>query len=155
MPGMSVKTILIDAFDAHRFVARNPRGDRITVEAHTTAPGPDAPPSIGLGPMETLLAALGTCSAVDVQEIMRKRRTPLTRYRLELVGERADTVPARYTRITIRHVGGGDGVTQDAFEKAARLSTEKYCSVAASLDPSIEITVEARLDTPQPETAGA
>lgn len=144
---MSVKTLTINAVGDHRFIAQNPRGDRIAIEAVAKTQAPDAPPSIGLGPMEALLAALATCSATDVQDIMKKRRTPLERYRIDIEGTRADGIPARYTSITIRHTGAGDGVTQESLEKAARLSTEKYCSVAASLDPAITITVEAHVET--------
>lgn len=148
---MSSKIVFIDALDAGgsrkaRFVARNPRGDRITLEAHHDAPLEADPSSIGLGPMEALLAALGSCSAVDVQDIMAKRRTPLVRYRIELEGTRADGIPARYTKIVMRHVGGGEGVTAAQLEKAARLSFEKYCSVANSLREDIEIVIEASLE---------
>ena len=148
---MSSKIVSIDALDAggskhSRFVARNPRGDRITLEAHHNTPTEGDPSSIGLGPMEALLAALGSCSAVDVQDIMAKRRTPLVRYRIELEGTRADGIPARYTKITMRHVGGGEGVTAAQLEKAARLSFEKYCSVAGSLREDIVIVIEASLE---------
>ena len=148
---MSSKIVSIDALDAggskhSRFVARNPRGDRITLEAHHDAPTDADPMSIGLGPMEALLAALGSCSAVDVQDIMQKRRTPLTRYTIELEGTRADGIPARYTKIVMRHIGSGEGVTAEQLEKAARLSFEKYCSVANSLREDIEIVIEARVE---------
>ncbi len=148
---MSSKIVHIDALNPggspdSRFVARNPRGDRITIEAHHNAPGEHDPLSIGLGPMEALLAALGSCSAVDVQDIMAKRRTPLTRYRIELEGERFDGIPARYTKIVMRHVGSGEGVTKEQLEKAARLSHEKYCSVANSLREDIEFVIEAQVE---------
>jgi putative redox protein len=148
---MGSKIVHIDAIDPSggnrvRFVAQNPRGDRVTIEAHHDAPKDNDPSSIGLGPMETLLAALGSCTAVDVQDIMTKRRTPLARYRIELEGERADGIPARYTRIVMRHVGSGEGVTKEQFEKAAKLSFEKYCSVSSSLREDIEFVVEARVE---------
>jgi putative redox protein len=148
---MASKTVLIDALDAGggkrtRFVASNPRGDRIALEAHHDAPADTDPSSVGLGPMEALLAALGSCSAVDVQDIMAKRRTPLSRYRIEVIGERAEGLPARYTKITVRHIGSGEGVTKEQLEKAARLSFEKYCSVANSLREDIEFVIEARAE---------
>jgi putative redox protein len=148
---MSSKIVSIDALDPGgasrtRFVAQNPRGDRIAIEAHHDAPKDGDPSSVGLGPMEALLAALGSCSAVDVQDIMTKRRTPLKKYRIELEGVRADGLPARYTRITVRHIGSGEGVTREQLEKAARLSHEKYCSVANSLREDIEFVIEARLE---------
>jgi putative redox protein len=148
---MSSKIVHIDAIDPAgssrvRFVAQNPRGDRITLEAHHDAPSESDAASIGLGPMEALLAALGSCSAVDVQDILRKKRTPLSAYRIELEGIRADTTPARYTKIIVRHIGSGEGVTKENLEKAAHLSHEKYCSVASSLREDIEFVIEARVE---------
>jgi putative redox protein len=148
---MSTKTIHIDALDPHggdrvRFVAQNPRHDRMIIEAHHAEAAADSPPSVGLGPMEALLAALGTCTAVDVQDIMRKRRTPLSSYRLEIIGERADDTPKRYTSITVRHIGSGDGVAPEQLEKAAHLSHEKYCSVASSLSHDIHWVIEAQVE---------
>jgi putative redox protein len=149
--GMASKIVHVEALDPQgaqrtRFVARNPRGDRLTIEAHHETPLDSDPSSIGLGPMEALLAALGSCSAVDVQDIMTKRRTPLSRYTVELEGERAEGIPARYTRIVMRHVGSGEGVTKEQLEKAARLSFEKYCSVSSSLRQDIEFVIEARVE---------
>lgn len=103
----------------------------------------NSPVKVGVSPMEALLGALATCTAYDVVEIMKKRRTPLASYRIEVEGERADTDPKRYTRITVRHIAAGEGVTAEALSKAAHLSHEKYCSVAASLNS--EIVVEAEL----------
>ncbi|MFC4425422.1 OsmC family protein [Deinococcus navajonensis] len=99
---------------------------------------------IGVSPMEALLGALATCTAYDVVEVMKKRRTPLSSYRIEVEGERAETNPKRYTTITVRHIASGEGVTAEALEKAAHLSHEKYCSVAASLNS--EIVLETLLE---------
>ncbi len=147
---MSSKIIHIDALDpsgksSPSFVAQNLRGDRIVIQAHHNAPTEHDPASSGLGPMEALLAALGACSAVDVQDIMRKKRTPLLRYRIELDGARSDSTPARYTKITMRHLASGEGVGLESLERAVRMSVEKYCSVAASLNPDIEMVIEVAL----------
>lgn len=147
----NIKTIHVDALDpgsgsSVRFVAQNPRHDRINIQAHLTPPSDAGPASTGLGPMETLLAALATCTATDVQDIMRKRRTPLASYRLEVEGERVEGTPGRYTRIVVRHIASGEGVTVEQLEKAAHLSHEKYCSVAASLREDIEFVLEAKLE---------
>ena len=147
----NIKTIRIDALNPNganssSFVAQNPRGDRLTLTAHKVLPLETDPPSPGIGPMEALLAALGSCTAVDVQDIMAKRRTPLSRYRLEIEGTRAEGTPGRYTQILVRHIGGGEGVTPEQLEKAAHLSHEKYCSVASSLREDIVWKIEARVE---------
>jgi putative redox protein len=147
---MNSKLIRVDALDAggsnrSRFVAQNPRGDRITIEAHNNVPLESDPASVGLGPMEVLLAAVGSCTAVDVQDIMKKKRTPLSSYHIEIEGIRAETIPKRYIKIIMRHIGQGENVSQEAFQKAVQLSFEKYCSVASSLRQDIEFELKASL----------
>jgi putative redox protein len=147
---MNSKRIRIDALDPSgakrsKFVAQNPRGDRISLEAHHDAPLESDPASVGLGPMEVLLAAVGSCMAVDVQDIMKKKRTPLSAYRIELEGIRAETIPKRFTKIIMQHIGQGENVNQEAFQKAVQLSFEKYCSVASSLAKDIEFELKASL----------
>jgi putative redox protein len=94
--------------------------------------------SLGMRPTEALLAALGGCTAVDVVEILTKRRTPPEGYRIELQGDRADEHPRRFTKIRVRHVVRGEGITQGSLERAVSLSHDKYCSVAATLNAEIE-----------------
>ncbi len=105
----------------------------------------------GLKPTELLLAALGACSGIDVVEIMRKKRQPLSHYRIEIEGYRAESHPRRFQSITVRHVGCGPGVTEEALRQAAILSHERYCSVGASLNS--EVTVEVRVVTTWPDPA--
>jgi|SRR5215212_8986755 putative redox protein len=120
----------IDHLGGARYVGRNERGDRIFVDGEEI--------SIGVRPTEVLLAALGTCTAFDVVSILEKRRTPVESYRIELEGERAEEHPRRFTKIVVRHVVRGEGITQENLERAVSLSHEKYCSVAATLNSEIE-----------------
>ncbi len=63
---------------------------------------------------------------------------PVESYRIELEGERAEEHPRRYIWIRVSHLVSGEGITQESLERAVRLSHEKYCSVAASLNSEIE-----------------
>jgi putative redox protein len=109
----------------------------------------------GLKPTELLLAALGACSGIDVVEIMRKKRQPLSHYRIEIEGHRADSHPRRFQSITVRHVGCGPGVTEEALRQAALLSHERYCSVGASLNSEVEVEVRVVTTWPDPVRADA
>ena len=95
-------------------------------------------------PVDALLSALASCAAIDVVEILAKRRTPVETMEITATGERADTVPRRYTRITLAFRIRGAGVERDQAERAIDLSLNKYCSVRATLDPAmpVEWTVE-------------
>src|ERR671913_2301937 len=127
---MAVTTMTIDHLGGKRYVGHNEYGRQIVIDGEEVA--------LGVRPMEALLAALGTCTAFDLVSILAKRRTPAESYRIELEGERAEEHPRRYTRIRVRHLVSGEGITQESLERAVTLSHEKYCSVAASLNSEIE-----------------
>jgi putative redox protein len=116
-----------------RYVGWNGAGDQIIIDGEEVA--------LGVRPMEALLAALGTCTAFDVVSILAKRQTPVESYRIELEGERAEEPPRRYTRIWVRHLVSGEGITPESLERAVSLSHEKYCSVVATLNAEIEYEV--------------
>ncbi len=99
----------------------------------------------GQGPMDTLLSALATCSAMDVVEIMRKRRTPVTSLEVEVAGTRADASPRRLTRAHMIFRIAGPGIERDQAERAIELSVTKYCSVRDSLDPAAVVDWELEL----------
>ena len=90
-------------------------------------------------PMELLLVALGGCTAVDVESILKKKRQQVSDYRVEVRGHRRDEHPRAFTRIEVRHVVRGRGVSEAAVASAVELSETKYCSVAATLRPGVEI----------------
>ena len=90
-------------------------------------------------PVELLLIALGSCTAVDVISILRKKRERLTDYRVEVRGQRRTEHPRAYTRMEVRHIVRGHQVSEKAVAQAIELSETKYCSVAATLRPGVEI----------------
>jgi putative redox protein len=90
-------------------------------------------------PVELLLIALGSCTAVDVISIMRKKREQVTDYRVEVRGERRAEHPRAFTRMEVRHIVRGRGISEKALAQAIELSETKYCSVAATLRPTVEI----------------
>lgn len=114
------------------FVGISPRGAAQVMETVTGK-------ARGATPMEMLLLALGGCTAVDVVEILRKKRERVTDYRVEVRGERREEHPRKYTRFEVRHVVRGRGVSEKAVAHAIELSEQKYCSVAATLRPGAEI----------------
>lgn len=128
---MATKTIVLHQICGHRFIGQNETGDRIPVDGDQ--------PAIGPKPTDLLLAALGSCTAYDVIDIMIKKRQPLTRYRIEVTGTQAETHPRRFTHITVTHYGSGPSVTEAALTRAAELSHTCYCAVAASLNAEITI----------------
>lgn len=99
----------------------------------------DGDGNAGPTPPDTLLAALAACVSVDVVDILAKRRTPVETYHVEVLGERADTTPRKFTHITLNISIVGKTVEREQAERAIDLAVTKYCSVNDSLDPSIPV----------------
>ena len=89
--------------------------------------------------METVLAALGGCSGVDVVKILNQQKEPLTGLEIEVAGTRADTVPAVFLAIEVTFRLRGK-LTRHKAERAVALSMEKYCSVTKMLEPTVKIS---------------
>jgi putative redox protein len=93
----------------------------------------------GQSPVDALMSALAACTAVDVVEILAKRRTPLTALTIDAIGARADGVPKRVISAELTYHLSGDGVDRAHAERAVDLAITKYCSVRETLDPALPI----------------
>jgi putative redox protein len=91
-------------------------------------------------PMEMLLVSVAACTAVDVISVLQKKRQDVVDYDVEITGTRADEHPRKYTAFHVHHIVHGRGVSAKAVEDAIELSDTKYCSVAATVRPTAEIT---------------
>lgn len=94
-------------------------------------------------PVDTLVIALASCSAIDVVDYLEKRRTPPSSLHVSVRFSRAPDHPRRITEAHLTFRVATDS-PREHVERAAQLSFEKYCSVAASLAPDtrLEYTVE-------------
>lgn len=111
----------------------------ITPSGHAQVLETDSTRASAATPMELLLVALGGCTAVDVISILKKKREQVTDYRVEVRGLRRDEHPRAFTRIEVRHLVRGRGISEKAVASAIELSETKYCSVAATLRPGVEL----------------
>ena len=106
----------------------------------------DGPPdhggrNMGVRPMEMLLIGMGGCSAFDVMEMLRKSRQDVVDCEAQLEAERADAVPAVFTRIHVHFVVTGVDLKESHVARAVSLSAEKYCSASIMLaSAGVEIT---------------
>lgn len=91
-------------------------------------------------PMEMLLIAVAACTAVDVISILEKKRQDVKSYRVEIEGDRVDDHPRKFVRFHVNHIVHGRSVSEKALADAIKLSDEKYCSVAATVRPTAEIS---------------
>ncbi len=115
------------------FVGVTPSGHAQAIETNSERAG-------AATPMELLLIALGSCTAVDVISILKKKRQQVTDYRVEVTGARREQHPHSYTRLDVKHIVRGHSVSEQAVARAIELSDTKYCSVAATLRGGAEIS---------------
>jgi putative redox protein len=95
----------------------------------------------GPRPMEMLLLGLGGCSSFDVMSILKKTRQDVTDCRAEISAERADAVPAVFTKIHLNFVVSGRKLKEAHVKRAVSLSAEQYCSASIMLEKGgVEIT---------------
>jgi putative redox protein len=97
---------------------------------------------IGMKPSELLLVALGSCTAVDVVEILEKKRMPLASLNIQVSGEQDHDPPWTFRKINIKYIVSGKKLTEKDVRQAIELSEQKYCSVASTLRGVASITTE-------------
>ena len=91
-------------------------------------------------PLEMLLVSVASCTAADVISILLKKRQAVTSYDVEVTGDRVDEHPRKFVKFHIHHIVHGRSVSEKAVADAIELSDTKYCSVAATVRPTAEIT---------------
>ena len=97
---------------------------------------------IGIKPSDLLLIAVASCSAVDVVEILEKKRMTLTHLEISSNGEQDQDPPWTFRKIHMHYKIGGKNLTEKAVAQAIQLSEEKYCSVAATIRGTAEIITD-------------
>jgi putative redox protein len=97
---------------------------------------------VGIKPSELLLIAVASCSAVDVVEILEKKRMPLTLLEISSTGEQDQDPPWTFRKIFVHYRLSGKNLTAKAVAQAIQLSEEKYCSVAATVKGTAEIITD-------------
>lgn len=106
----------------------------------------DGPPdhggrNMGPRPMEMLLMGMGGCASFDVMSILKKSRQDVVDCRAELSAERADAVPAVFTRIHIHFVVSGKNLKEKHVARAVEMSATKYCSASIMMEQAgVEVT---------------
>lgn len=127
-----MRTATVRWVGGEQYLATMPSGQAVVIDAdreHNSAPGP----------MDMLLGALGACSSVDVVSILAKKRNKLASLEIVISGERAKDPPSVWTKIDMVYKLTGE-LDEKAVRDAIELSQTKYCSVAAMLRKTAEIT---------------
>ncbi|KAF1022731.1 OsmC family protein [Acinetobacter sp.] len=119
------------------FEAKSESGHQIIMDGSAEYGGENRGPR----PMELILMGLGGCASFDIVTILKKSRQNVTDVVCQLKAERADSIPAVFTKIHLHFVVTGHDVKDKQVAKAVELSAEKYCSASKMLsDGGVEIT---------------
>jgi putative redox protein len=110
----------------------------------------DSPYEHGPSPMEAVLAALCSCTSVDVVSILKKKRQDVTGLRVSAAAERAAQPPRTFTHIKLTYAVRGK-LSRKAVEDAVSLSKNKYCSVSKMLEKAAAIDYEIVYPDGEPE----
>ncbi len=122
--------------DHMSFVAESGSGHSVVLDGSPEHGGRN----LGIRPMESVLIGLGACSAFDVVLMLKKARQDIHDCEVLIEAERADAVPAVFTKVEMVYQIDGKALSEKQVTRAVSLSVEKYCSVAKMLEDSVEIT---------------
>lgn len=118
------------------YEASNAYGNKVMIDMRKS------PLKQGQSPVELLLSSLAACGAIDIVVMLKKRRKTIVAFSIDTEGIRRAETPRSFTSIHCIYRITSPDVTEEELTKTARLSLEKYCSVAASLKAEITFSVE-------------
>jgi putative redox protein len=127
-----MQTATVKWIGEEKFSAISPSGHAMIFDA-------DSASNKAPTPMEMLLMALGACTAVDVVNILHKKRQKLESLEVLCSGERAPDPPKVWTKLEIVFRLRGQ-LEEAAVKRAIELSEGKYCSVSAMLRKTATLT---------------
>jgi putative redox protein len=95
---------------------------------------------VGMKPSDLLLVSLASCTAVDVVEILAKKRLHLESLEISAEAQQDQDPPWTFRKIHLSFHLKGEDLTEKDVQQAIDLSEHKYCSVAATLRGVAELT---------------
>ncbi len=81
----------------------------------------------GFRPLELLAISLGSCTAMDVISILRKKRQDVTDFEVKVNTEHADSHPYVFTEAEIEYLITGHNINEKAVRRSIELSATRYC----------------------------
>jgi putative redox protein len=139
---MSKRTAVVRQLKGLTFAAKSDSNHWVMMDATEEFGGENA----GSRPKELILMALGGCTGSDVVSILAKKRVVLDSLQLNLSANTRDQHPQIFTDIHVEYVFRGNGIAAEDVERAIELSTTKYCSVSAMLQPTVKLTHSYRIE---------
>ncbi|WP_018786803.1 OsmC family protein [Micromonospora sp. CNB394] len=138
------RSVEIERTSVGRYVVRNARGGELSMGA-----GEDAT----FTPVELLLAALGGCTAVDVDHVTSRRAEP-TGFAVSVSGDKIRDPEAgnRMENLTVTFAvtfpAGADGDrAREALPRSLRQSHDRLCTVSRTVELGTPVSIVDATDT--------
>ncbi len=120
----------------YTFVGHTDENKSVIMDAPTVKDGDKIAPS----PMEMVLFGLMGCAGIDVKLILSKSKKHVSQLEVVATAKRRDEFPRIFTDIHLHFNVSGTDIDEKSVARAVKLSAEKYCSVSAMLDKTVNIT---------------
>ena len=114
----------------YKLEAKNDISKTITYDNTTEGGGNNE----GFRPMQSLLAAAGACSSMDVISILKKQKIEKYDMTVTVEGERETGKDATLWKKVHLHFDFKGDVPKEKAQRAVELSVTKYCSVSKTLE---------------------
>lgn len=131
------RSVSIERVENSRYQATNVRGGKLSIGS-----GKDD----DFTPVELLLAAIGACSAIDVDVVTSRRAEP-DEFTIVVrgdkirddAGNRMENLSVAYT---VRFPDGPEGdAAREALPRAAKMSHERLCTVSRTVEIATPVTI--------------
>jgi putative redox protein len=122
--------------DGFRFEGSNGSGRTVQIDADPTGSG--------LKPSDLVPLAVAACTAYEVVNILQRMRQPLEGLEATVDAKQEPATPGQFRRIRVRFVVRG-AVDGGRARRALELA-DSYCSVSASLRPTVRIETSIEVD---------
>jgi len=121
------------------YEAANPQGNKVEIDMY------DPDNKKHQSPTELLLSATAACSAVDVIQILQKKRKTIEGLQVVAEGTRRDEHPKYFTDILLTFKLKSPDTNPEELAKVVALSVDKYCSVAATIRGVANVRYQSEL----------
>lgn len=122
----------------YTFVGKTEAHKSVVIDSATE----DNRDTIAPSPMDLILLGLIGCAGIDVKLILSKSKKPISRLEVKANAQRRDEYPRIFTDIHLQFYVSGENIDDKSVARAVKLSAEKYCSVSAMLEKTVNITHE-------------
>lgn len=122
------------------FIAEDEQKNEVHVDGSSELGGENQ----GMRPMMMALVGLSGCASIDIVGILNKSKQAFSAFVVEVHATRREEIPKIFSAIHLTFKLQGR-LDEKRVNHAIKLSVEKYCSVAAMLNQSADITYSTEI----------